>query len=168
VTPRLCHLENGGSIVDDFFYLAPIQCPGVAVKRSFYEAHGGFRSDLSFTLDMEMWTRVISQAGGLVTPEVLSCYRESEGNETRRLFRTAEGLRDMERLNQLFAERHPEFDYKRARQRVCYTALILAERFAKSGDAEAVTANLDYWKRNAPPWLRLRRFAVETARGIFG
>lgn len=168
VTDRLRQLENGGSVVDDFFYTAPIQCPGVAVKRSFYEAHGGFRSDLSFTLDMEMWTRVVSQGGGMVAPEVLACYRESEGNETRRLFRTAEALRDMERLNRLFAERYPGFDYKKAQERVCYLALIIAERFSKLGEAQAARANLDYWRSNAPASLRLRRFAVKTARGIFG
>jgi glycosyltransferase involved in cell wall biosynthesis len=168
VTPRLPRLENGGFAVDDFFYNTPLQCPAVAVKRSFYEEHGGFRSDLSFTLDVEMWTRVLSRSGGLVTPEVLACYRESAANETRRLFRTGESVCDMERLNRLYAGRFEGFNYKKGRNRVCHIALILADRFTKAGDVQAANANLNYWRRNAPPLLRLRRFAAESARGIFG
>ncbi len=59
-----------------------------------------------------MWTRVISSAGGLVTSEVLSCYRKFDMNETARLGRTAEGLHDYDRLSNLFAGRHARFDYQ--------------------------------------------------------
>jgi glycosyltransferase involved in cell wall biosynthesis len=168
VTVRLPNLENGGRAVDDFFYSTPIQCPGVVVKRSYYEANGGFRSDLAFTLDCEMWARVIGAAGGIVTPEVLSCYRQSDMNETGRLNRTAEGLRDFDRLNHLFAARHEGFDSNKARQRVCYMAINQAERFSATGDSEAAKANLNYWRENAPASLRLRRFAVKMARSILG
>src|SRR5439155_13137636 len=95
VTGRLNNLENGGRTVDDFLYNTPIQCPGVVVKRVFYEEHGGFRSDLSWTLDCEMWARAIGLASGLVTTEVLSCYRLTDANESRRLMRTAETLHDI-------------------------------------------------------------------------
>jgi glycosyltransferase involved in cell wall biosynthesis len=167
VTDRLRRLENGGCEVDDFFYATPIQCPGVVVKRSFYQTLGGFRSDLTHTMDCEMWARVISTSGGLVTPEVLSCFRISGQSETALLKRTAETAHDIERLNQIFARRHPGFDCKKARRRVCYSALDLAERFARMGDSEAAKANLDYWRRNAPLPLRLRRFAVKIARRVF-
>jgi hypothetical protein len=99
VSNRLGHLEKGGRTVDDFYYRTPIQCSGVVVKRTSYEAYGGFRRDLIFTLDCKMWARVIGSGGGLITPEVLSCYRMSGLNETERLSRTAEGLGDLERLN---------------------------------------------------------------------
>jgi glycosyltransferase involved in cell wall biosynthesis len=157
VTDRLRHMEDGSCLVDDFFYATPIQCPGVVVKRAFYEAHGGFRSDLSFVLDCEMWARVVSTAGGLVTSEVLSCYRKSEINETGRLDRRAESLRDLERLNQDFAGRYAGFDRKKAARRVYDLALSQADRFSKTGDSAGTKANLDYWRRYAPASLRLRR-----------
>jgi GT2 family glycosyltransferase len=168
VTDRVRRLENGGCAADDFFYATPLQCPGVVVRRSFYQTHGGFRSDLAWTLDWEMWARVISVAGGLVTPEVLSCYRESGINESSRLHQTAESCHDQNRLNQIFARRYPAFEYKRAVRRVCNMALSHAERFSKIGDAEAAKANLDYWRRNAPASLRLRKFAGKIVRSIIG
>ncbi len=167
VTPRLRNLENGGRTVAGFFYTSPFQCPGVVVKRFFYATCGGFRSDLTFVLDCEMWARVVGSHGGLVTPEVLSCYRQSDVNATGRLRRTAEGLRDIGRLNELFAERYPGFDVKKAKQRVFDAALNQARYFSDKGDIEAVKANMYYWKKNAPASLRLRRFAGKIARSIF-
>jgi glycosyltransferase involved in cell wall biosynthesis len=168
VSTRVRDLENGGRSVGDLLYCMPIQCPGVAVKRAFYEAQGGFRSDLVFTLDCEMWTRVISSAGGLVTPEVFACYRMADTNETGRLNRTGETLRDLDRMNQIFAGRHAGFDSRKANEIVCYKAIIQSEKFSRLGDAEAARANLDYWRSHAPAPLRLRRFAVNIARRIFG
>jgi glycosyltransferase involved in cell wall biosynthesis len=167
VSDRLRNLENGGCEVDDFFYETPLLCPGVVVKRSFYEAHGGFRSDLSFVLDCEMWARVVSTAGGLVTSEILSCYRKSDTSETGRLNRTAESLYDLDRLNQIFANRYPAFNRKMGAWRTLNLALIQAERYSKLGDSEAVKANLDYWRKNAPVWLRLRRVMGKIKRSIF-
>ena len=112
VTKRLPELENGGRTVDGFFYDSPIQCAGVAVRRTFYEEQGGFLDHLVFLLDREMWVRAISCAGGAAIPEALSCYRVGNGSETGRLTQTAESLRDMERLNQIFSERYPTFDQK--------------------------------------------------------
>jgi GT2 family glycosyltransferase len=168
ITPRLHDLENGGRAVDNFYYTTPIQCPGVVVKRSFYETHGGFRPDLSFVLDCEMWARVIGMAGGLVTSEALACYRVSDINETGRLGRTAEGLHDLNRLNKIFSGLYPGFDCKKATLRVCNMALDQAGYFSKNGDAGAARANLNYWKNNAPVSLRLRRIAWKIGKMIFG
>ena len=167
VTVRLPLLENGGRAVNDFFYCTPIQCSGVIVKRSCYEGHGGFRLDLLFTLDCEMWARAIGFAGGLITSEVLAGYRLSDINETARLTRTSEGLRDLERLNRLFSERYPELDSKIALRRICNMALVQADRYFEKGDFEAAKTNMDYWKMNAPASLRLRRFAGKIARRFF-
>jgi glycosyltransferase involved in cell wall biosynthesis len=168
VTNRYPNMESGSNAVADFFYETPIQCPGVVVKRSAYEQCGGFRSDLAFMIDREMWVRAIAFGGGLITPEVLSCYRMSVQNETMRLRRSGEGLRDIERLIQIFEAQFPGFDPKIARQDVYYKAIDQAERFAKAGDSEAAKANLDFWRNNAPVWLRLRRAGVKIARGVFG
>ena len=166
VAPRLPKLENGSRLVEDFFYETPIQCPGIVVRRDFYEKNGGFIPTLVHTADCEMWARAIGLSGGLVTREVLACYRLFAANDSGRLARTGENLRDLERLNQLFAERYPEFDCKRARQRVLDKALGQASRFSESGESEAAKTNQDYWKENAPISLRSRRFAKIIARSI--
>lgn len=166
VSVRVHALEKGGRAADDFFYSTPVQCSSVVVRRSFYEAHGGFRSDLSFTLDCEMWARVVGISGGLVTPEVLAYYRGSDGSETSRLARTAEELRDLERLNQLFARTYPEFNTKKALERVCNTALVRADQFLASGDFQAAKANLDYWSAIVPAKLRFRRLVGKIVRSL--
>lgn len=133
-----------------------------------YETLGGFRQDLSFALDCEMWSRIISGAGGLVTPEILSCYRKSGMNETSRLARTAEGLRDIERLNGIFAGRYPEFDRGKALLEVCRMALRQTRMFSEQGDVEAARANLEFWNRHATRTQRARRFVVRCLRAVFG
>lgn len=167
VTERLPELESGAQVVDSFFYRTPIQTPGVVMRRAFYETHGGFLLDLLYVLDCEMWARAISLAGGVVTAEVLSCYRVYEGNDSARVARTAGNLPEVERLNQLFAERHPGFDSREGLHRVLNQALAQAERFVKAKDSRAVEANLAYWKAAAPMQLRVRRAASKLAQGIF-
>jgi glycosyltransferase involved in cell wall biosynthesis len=168
VTPRVLRLENAGREVEDFFYDTPFQCPGVAVRRSFYEAHGGFRPELSFTLDCEMWSRVVGLAGGLVTPDVLACYRESDVNETSRLHQTARSLQDLNRLSALFAARYPAFDRARATRLYSNMAYTRIQRFSERGDAEAAQANRNFWQAHAPASLRARKLAGEIVRRLFG
>lgn len=167
VTERLRALEAGAQEVKDFFYGTPVQTPGVVVRRTFYEAQGGFLPSLVHTADCEMWVRAIGAGGGVVTSGVLACYRVFATNDSGRLARTAENLRDLERLDSIFAERYPAFNRQRAVERVCDRALQQAERFAWRGDLEAAEANLAFWRQNAPLGLRLRRSLGRFARGFF-
>jgi glycosyltransferase involved in cell wall biosynthesis len=167
VTPRMKELELGGRALNGFLYQVPIQCAGVAIRRSFYEAHGGFLPDLKFVLDWEMWARAVGVAGGLIIPEVLACYRFYDAGETGRLARTAETLRDHQRLHDIFARRYKGFDAARAADRVCWTALERAAKFAERGDVEAAQANLKYWQMNAPLRKRLRKSVGDFVRGLF-
>jgi glycosyltransferase involved in cell wall biosynthesis len=62
------------------------QCPAVVVRRDTYERLGGFRPDLGFVLDWEMWVRIAaSGASWWYEPSVLACYRTHCGSETARL-----------------------------------------------------------------------------------
>jgi glycosyltransferase involved in cell wall biosynthesis len=167
ITERVIELEAGGHCVDRFFYHTPIQCPGVMVKRAFYESSGGFLPSLVSGLDCEMWVRVIGLGGGVVTPETLACYRSYPGNETGRLARTAQILYDTVEMNRLFAQRYPAFDTGKARQRVLNVALGLIDHFTLTGDAQAVKKNLDFWKANAPLKIRLRRWVGRLVRKYF-
>lgn len=168
VSQRLKELENGGRDITCFFYGTPIQCSGVVVKRDVYETHGAFRMDLNFTLDCEMWGRAISLAGGVVLPDVLSCYRFYPGNQTKRLQRMGEALRDIGRLNQIWSQQHPGFDAKKGYVRIAEQATRLAESFTKNGDPEAARANLDFMKQHVPLALRWRKAVANLARQISG
>jgi len=166
VTARLMELEVGGKAVESFFYAAPLQCPGVVVRRTVYEKLGGFRPDLIFALDNEMWVRIISSAGGLVLPEILACYRVSGSNESSRLHRTAESWRDLDRMYQIFAGRYPALDLEKARGLQSANGRQFAERYEALKDHEAAQANWDYWRQITPFKLRLRHYLGRLVRKI--
>lgn len=163
VTERIPELESGGRAVNRFFYGNPLQCPGVVIRRSFYKTHGGFRHDLPFLLDLEMWARAVGLEGGIILSDVLSCFRSHSANATGRLERSAESLRDAGRLIRLYAERYPAFDSEKSMLRLAAKALDQAIRFSKAGDRESAKANWDFWKRNVPLKLRVRAFAGRLA-----
>jgi glycosyltransferase involved in cell wall biosynthesis len=164
MTPRLQPLEKGSRNVESFFYGSPIQCPGVTVRRNAYENHGGFSSDLCYTLDWEMWTRIIGREGGVVSPQILACYRMSRENTSNRLARTGETLVDISRLHKLFTERYRDFNPNKANRRVCEFALEQAWLFSTLNDREAEQANLRYWRRHAPLYAKAKRYG----RKIYG
>ena len=149
ISDRLKSLESASNDCSNFYYGTAIQFAGVAVRRTFYECHGGFLPELVHTADCEMWARAVALGGGVVSPEVLAFYRVFEGNDTGRLARTAENLRDLDRLAALLASRHDDFSATRHRQRVCRQALGQVQHFQNLGLAEAAAANHDYfWKRS--------------------
>jgi glycosyltransferase involved in cell wall biosynthesis len=165
-TRRLINLESGGRVVTDFYYSTPIQCPGVVVKRSAYEQVGGFRHDLKFALDCEMWARIITETGGLILPDVLAQYRSGFGSESNRLWRSSDALADLEELNRLFKERYPEFDLNQANRRICKLAISQAERLAERGDREGELAIWRYWRKHVSTKMRLQFTVSQTLRGI--
>jgi glycosyltransferase involved in cell wall biosynthesis len=156
-TPRVRSLENGGNDVQSFYYQNPIQCPGVVVRKSFYEQHGQFRTDLSYALDWELWARIIGNCGGAITPHILACYRASGVNATSGLIRSAEASDDEWHLNRIFKQRYRDFDLKRADRGVCRGALLRAESLGQCGEYSAASANLKFWKEHAPIILRVER-----------
>jgi glycosyltransferase involved in cell wall biosynthesis len=72
-----------------------VQCPAVVVRRRCYEQLGGFRSDLSFTLDWEMWVRIASRWPFYYEPEPLSAFRIHVDSETSRLCRDGSNVADL-------------------------------------------------------------------------
>jgi len=168
VTERIQRIETGGKDVHEFYYESPVRCPGIVVRREFYERHGGFRSDLKFTLDYEMWTRVISTSGGLATAEVLAAYRQASGNETSRLIRTGEAFEDYSRLHKIFAQRYADFDIKRANRNTCGMALSYSKRLEQLGDHDAARACYNFWKKNSTVRQKARHFIGSAVRRISG
>jgi glycosyltransferase involved in cell wall biosynthesis len=142
---------GGSSFVDRYaictrdviplYYGNPLRTPAVVIRRSFYEQHGGFCENLIHVADWEMWARAAGRGGAVMSNSFLASYREFGGNDTSRLRRTAENLRDYLRLAEIFSQNDLNFDMKRFRQGVFSTATKQLRRFRQIGDAEAVAAN---------------------------
>jgi glycosyltransferase involved in cell wall biosynthesis len=151
---RILSLENGGNAVEDFFYETPIPFAGVTVHRQCYEECGGFRPDLTFTLDCEMWARAIARVGGLVTSDVLAFYRYHHESETIHLWKTGEALADIARLNSLFSDRYANFDAKLARRRLLKEARAGEAWLRELGDEEGARTCRNFWKQAAKQGLK--------------
>lgn len=109
VSPRLPDLEGGGTDCRQFVDGTALQFAGVVLRREFLEKHGGFRPSLVHCADWEMWVRAITKGKGVVSSDVLAGYRVFKGNDTSRLMRTGENLRDILRLHLTLA--HESADY---------------------------------------------------------
>jgi len=84
-----------------------IQCPSVLVRRSVYERLGGYRSDLCFALDWEMWVRIAANYAVWYQPKTLAYYRRHDGNESSRLQDAGRVSRDVLQTIDTFAEYLP-------------------------------------------------------------
>lgn len=65
-----------------------IQTPAAVVRRSTYETLGGFRPELSQTVDWEMWVRIAAVYPVWYEPRCLAVYRRHPDNESARLFQS--------------------------------------------------------------------------------
>jgi len=74
-----------------------IQCAAIVVRRDTYERVGGFRADLAYALDWDMWRRIAVAVPVWFEPEMLACWREHAGSESTRLARDARDLADLGR-----------------------------------------------------------------------
>jgi glycosyltransferase involved in cell wall biosynthesis len=143
----------------------PIQSPAMVVRRAAYEALGGFRTDLCYALDWEMWVRIAAAYPIWYEPEILACYRLHEANESARLKRSGMILDDIRRAMALVRELVPE--PMRARVGKGLLAwqrdenLSMASRLMRAGDRRAGMVHL---RRACECDPALRRSA--TARGF--
>jgi glycosyltransferase involved in cell wall biosynthesis len=168
VTVRLPELERGGRAAEAVFYETPLQFPGVVIRRGFYEAHGGYIPSLAHVPDREMWARAVSLGGGVVSPEVLACYRRSGSNYTAELMRSGENIHSLLQLEGLFRERHPGFSGARARRATAEIALRQARTFQAANDPVSARTNWRLWLRTATWQQRAEERLRAAARWLFG
>lgn len=157
VSGRIRELEKPTKAVDLFLYQTPIQCVAVTVRRAAYEALGGFRLDAGFVVDCEMWARVTSSCGAILSPKVLASYRIGDDTETHRVLRSAQGIKDICHLNALFAQRYASFCVERGRSRVSTMAWKQYLKFKWMGDDVAAANNYAMWTQLTPPTERIAR-----------
>jgi GT2 family glycosyltransferase len=87
-----------------------IQCASALVRRSVYEQLGGYRTDLHYALDWEMWVRIAAHHAVWYDPKVLAYYRRHENNETARLRNDGRLARDILNAIEIFAGYLPAGD----------------------------------------------------------
>jgi glycosyltransferase involved in cell wall biosynthesis len=157
VSDRIRDLEQPARSARPFFYITPLQFASVTVRRTCYEELGGFRFDLKHVADCEMWARICGARGGVVSANIMASYRAFAGNDTARLSKTAENIQDICRINEIFAERYPEFSTVTARARVSGLAWQQYRRFRSLGDDAAAEANWKLWTQVTPKPGRIAR-----------
>lgn len=166
VSPRARSLEQPSRSAADFYYSPVFHFPGVVIRRNFYERYGGYIPELVHASDNEMWARAWFYGTGVMVPHVWSYYRTFSENDTSRLMRTAENLRDLQRLNAVLSARHSEFSRERGTKRVAIVAREQLRRFADSGDSEAFDANYGWWRKNVGIAFRVKSAGVRFLRSL--
>jgi hypothetical protein len=83
-----------------------IQCPAIVVRRSVYEELGGFRPQLRYTLDWEMWQRIAARYSFWFEPAILACYRVHPASTTSKLRLGAEDLREVRSIIKMSRSYH--------------------------------------------------------------
>jgi glycosyltransferase involved in cell wall biosynthesis len=161
LSPRLEELEVPSTDVTRFYYECPMQFAGVTVSRQSYEELGGFRTDLLHTADVEMWTRIISSKRGVVSREVMANYRTFPENDTGRLAKTGENVRDICRLSEIFASRYPDFSMALARRKAAEKALRQYREFSARGEKAAADINRKLWLELTPFKRRMINYIKE-------
>ena len=163
MSPRCPDLEKPCRTGRVLWYENYLPTPGVVIRRSFYEAHGGFLPGLCHVADWELWWRALNRGGGLLVNLPLVRYRMFAGNDTGRLARTGENLRDYLRLAEIISRAEPEFDLARFRAQVAHRALEQTVRFESLGDPAAAAANMGLWRELVSGWERFQ-MAVQHPR----
>ena len=83
-------------VIDDWvewvFVQLAFQTPAVVVKRAVYEELGGFREDLPYALDWDMWKRIAARHPLWFDPEPLAAYRRHEEGASAAFFRSGENM----------------------------------------------------------------------------
>jgi glycosyltransferase involved in cell wall biosynthesis len=99
----LCILSKGN----------PIYTPGIVVARQAYENLGGFTSDLVFTPDWEMWTRLAASIKLAYVNRPYALFREHSSSETSRLVLTGASVTDYLAASTIIQSRFSEPKVKR-------------------------------------------------------
>jgi glycosyltransferase involved in cell wall biosynthesis len=82
------------ALVRGLFRHNAIRTPAVIVRRSVYEAIGGFATTLSHTADWDMWKRILATTPTWFEPRVLALYRTHEAADSMRAFASGRNVRE--------------------------------------------------------------------------
>lgn len=84
-----------------------IQTPSIVVKREVYERLGAFRS-VHYGEDWEMWVRIASHYAVGYEPSPLAAYRKHNSSISGQYIRTAQNIRDIQKVIEIINEYLPD------------------------------------------------------------
>jgi glycosyltransferase involved in cell wall biosynthesis len=101
-------IRNTPGIVDDWvehiFVSLHLRASALVVKRSTYDALGGFSSDLKYALDWDMWKRIAASHAMWYEPEILACCRRHTGSASSGFLRSGANIAEIRRSIELSEE----------------------------------------------------------------
>jgi glycosyltransferase involved in cell wall biosynthesis len=145
ISPRLKSIESPNNDASLFFYGNSFYTPAVVIRRKFYEEFGGFYEFLKHTADWEMWVRTIKKSSGLAINKPLAYYRFFTANDSSKLARSGDNLRDWLFLGNIFSLSYKEFDNVKFTNSVKTSAFAQAINFMHSNDKLAARNNTLLW-----------------------
>jgi glycosyltransferase involved in cell wall biosynthesis len=114
-----------------------ISTPSVVVRRSVYESLGGFRSELSFTADWEMWARIAAHWPIWYEPRILAAWRDHSHSKTASVVSSVENvaysLRCLDVIRPCFPADRAESMSRTARELISLSALNYAPMLWREG-----------------------------------
>jgi glycosyltransferase involved in cell wall biosynthesis len=119
----------------------PLVTPSIVVRRAAYARVGLFEESLSHVADWEMWVRVVHACGGVGINRPLAAYRVFAAQDTAKVRRTAENIREYLRLADLWTRVLPGFDLRSFLRFTESMAAHQAAEFAATGLNDAAEAN---------------------------
>lgn len=137
-------------IVDDWiehvFVRLHLRASALVVKRSVYEALGGFRLDLQYALDWDMWKRIAVAYPLWYEPVALACYRRHAASASFTFIRSGANIAEIRRSIELSAsDLRPAIAAevtKKARQNYTQYAVLTAWRALLERDLVASLAQI--------------------------
>jgi GT2 family glycosyltransferase len=151
-----------------------LQTPCMAVRRSVYEAVGGFDARLDGCEDWEMWVRIAARYPVWYEPEPLAVYRVHSSSLSGGQLRTGRDVRQLRRaveLNRALLPPEREQEISRAAQAaIAGAALRRARRLLDAGDARGMWAQTrEAWRTDRSIELAVRTtvLGAHLARRVF-
>jgi GT2 family glycosyltransferase len=89
--------------IEHVFVGLHLRASALVVKRSVYEALGGFRLDLQYALDWDMWKRIAAAYPLWYEPAVLACYRRHAASASSAFIRSGANIAEIRRSIELSA-----------------------------------------------------------------
>ena len=87
--------------IEHVFVGLHLRAPAIVVKRSVYEAIGGFAPELQYALDWDMWKRVASRYRLWYEPAELACYRRHPGSTSVGFTQSGQDIAEIRRSIEL-------------------------------------------------------------------
>jgi glycosyltransferase involved in cell wall biosynthesis len=123
-----------------------LECPAAVVKRETYERLGGFSTELTSVLDIEMWVRIAAHTPVYYEPQILAAYRWHGQNKSAIQERSAVAMQEIAGVIDNWKHYLPENSRaqleEQGRQYWADASLMLAQRFFSDGDIDACTNQL--------------------------